>query len=265
MGSASGKVILKLVLAGCYLHFLAGCAANPQSVQQLDAAKQAVAGQQYDQAIRDADAVIASGDSGGLAEAYYLRGYCIEVRPKSDPAASARDSAMARDSYLRGLSQNPRPAVAARLRAQLGNVAYYQNDFSTALRELSDAYRSVGDPAAKPLILYHMGICEQRLGRFEDADRTFQRVQQDYPGSEYAAHARAHEGIRGFYVQLGAYSRQSDINEAAGAVAAVGSAPLKTTDGNLTVIRTADVPSYEQAEQLKARLAGRYPDARVMP
>ncbi len=244
---------------------LAACAANPQSVQQLDAAKQAVAAQQYDQAIRDADAVIASGDTGGLAEAYYLRGYSIEVRPKPDAAASAGDLAMARDSYVRGLWQNPSPAVAGRLRAQLGNVAYYQEDYATALRELGDAYRMVDDPQSKPLILYHMGICEQRLGRFEDADRTFQQVQQDYPASEYAAHAREHEGVRGFYVQLGAYSRPSDINEAASAVAAVGSAPLKTTEGNLTVVRTADVPSYAQAEQLKARLAARYPDARVMP
>jgi hypothetical protein len=57
----------------------------------------------------------------------------------------------------------------------------------------------------------------------------------------------------------------SDIERAASAVAAAGSPPLKTTRGSLTVIRTSDVPSYAQAQELKERLASRYPDARVMP
>jgi hypothetical protein len=40
---------------------------------------------------------------------------------------------------------------------------------------------------------------------------------------------------------------------------------LKTTEKGLTVIRTADVPSYAQAQQLRQQLASLYPDARVMP
>ncbi len=248
-----------------FLVFVAACADNPQSQQQLDAGKQALEAKQYDPAIRDADAVIAGGDSTDLAEAYYLRGYAIENRPKSDTADAVRDLALARDSYVNGLSQNPRPAVAVRLHAQLGNVSFYQNDYSAALREFDAAYGLTDDPQDKPLILYHMGVCEQRLGRFDDADRTFQRVQQDYPDSQYVAYARSRQGIRGFYVQVGAYSQLSDIEKAASAVAAAGSPPLKTTRGPLTVIRTSDVPSYAQAQELKERLASRYPDARVMP
>ena len=169
------------------------------------------------------------------------------------------------DSYVKGLGYNPRPSVAGRLHAQLGNVSYDQDDYATALRELNEAYALLDEPRGKSLVLYRMGICEQRLGRFEDADRTFQRVQQEYPGSEYVDPAPAHQGIRGFYVQVGAYSKPSDVDQAAAAVAAAGSAPLETTDRGLTVIRTADVPSYGQAEQLKTRLTERYPDARVMP
>jgi hypothetical protein len=115
------------------------------------------------------------------------------------------------------------------------------------------------------MLLYHMGICEQRLGRFDDADRTFQRVQQEYPGSEFVPYARSRQGIRGFYVQVGAYSQSSDIQKAATAVAAAGSSPLKTNDRGLTAIRTGDVQSYAEAQELKDRLASRYPDARVMP
>jgi len=248
-----------------FLVLIAACADNPQSQQQLDAGKQALESRQYDPAIRDADAVIASGDATDLAEAYYLRGYAIENRPKSDTAGALRDLALARDSYVSGLSHNPRPAVAVRLHAQLGNVSFYQNDYPAALREFDAAYSLADEPQNKPLILYHMAVCEQRLGRFDDADRTFQRVQQEYPGSEYVPYARARQGIRGFYVQVGAYSQLSDIEKAESAVAAAGSPPLKTTDRGLTIIRTSDVPSYTQAQQLRERLAARYPDAKVMP
>ena len=244
---------------------LSACTGNPQSRQQLDAGKHALDAGQYDQAIRDADAVLNTNDSPALAEAYYLRGYAIEQRPKDDNAAAARDLAMARDSYSRGLNCDPRPVLAARLHAQLGNVCYYQQDYSTAVRELGIAYAQTQDPQPKDLILYHIGIGQQRLGRFDDADRSFQSLQQGYPNSPYGAGARAHQGIRGFYVQVGAYSRLSDIDRAAGAVAAAGSVPLKTTDKGLTIVRTADVPSFAQAEQLKSRLAAQYPDARVMP
>ena len=244
---------------------LASCAADPQSRQELNSGKQALDSGQSDDAIREADAVISSNDTPALAEAYYIRGYAIEIRPKADNAAAAHDFSMARESYSHGLTCNPRPAIAGRLHVQLGNVCYYQEDYSAAVPELTAAYNILDSSQPKDLILYHIGICEQRLGRFDDADRTFQRVQQEYPNCAYAAPAKAHQGIRGFYVQLGAYSQSRDIDNAARAVASAGSAPLKTTEKGLTVIRTADVPSYGQAQQLRERLAAQYPDARVMP
>jgi tetratricopeptide (TPR) repeat protein len=244
---------------------LAACTGNAESRKNLDLGKQALDAHDFDQTIRDADKVIASGDGPALAEAYYLRGYAIEMRPKVDNAASARDLAMARDSYVKGLSHDPRPTLAARLHAQLGNVCYYQQDYSTAVVELGTAFNMMDNSQPKDLVLYHMGVGQQRLGRFADADSTFQRLLQDYPNSLYAGAAKAHQGVHGFYVQVGAYAKESDIESAARAIAAAGSAPLKTSNKGLTVMRTADVPSFAQAEQLRERLAGQYPDARVMP
>jgi tetratricopeptide (TPR) repeat protein len=244
---------------------LVGCTGNAQSRQYLDSGKHSLDSGNYDQTIRDADAVINSNDGPALAEAYYLRGYAIEMRPKIDNAASARDLALARDSYMKGLSHNPRTTLAARLHAQLGNVCYYQQDYSIAVVELGTAFNTLDNSQPKDLVLYHIGVGQQRLGRFADADMTFQRLLQDYPNSLYASSAKAHQGVRGFYVQVGAYSKESDIETAARATAAVGSAPMKTSNKGLTIIRTADVPSFAQAEQLREKLAGQYPDARVMP
>jgi len=247
------------------LPLLSACAGDSQSRAQLDDGKHAIEARQYDQAIRDADSVIQTGDSSGLAEAYYLRGYAIESREKADNAAKTRDLALARESYSSGLSYTPRPAIAARLHVQLGNVCYHQEDFAMALREFGIAVTQLDQTQFRPQILYEMGICEQCLGRFEDADQTFLRVQQDYAGNEYAGYAHTRSGIRGFYVQVGMYAQPADIDRAANAVTASGSVPLKTTHSGLTVIRTADVPSFGQAQRLKALLAGEYPDARVMP
>ena len=244
---------------------LSACTGDPQSRQALNSGKQALAAGQSSDAIRDADAVISSGDTPALAEAYFLRGYAIEMRQKPDNAAAAHDFAMARDSYTRGLTFSPRPEIAARLHAQLGNVCYYQEDYAAAVPEFMTAFNSLDSSQPRDEVLYRMGISEQRLGRFDDADRTFQQVQQQFPGSAYAAPAAAHFGIRGFYVQLGAYTQQKDVNSACNAVRRSGSAPLIRVDKIITVVRTANVPSYSQAQQLRAQIAVQYPDARVMP
>jgi tetratricopeptide (TPR) repeat protein len=261
--TAISKLRLPILLLLCIS--VAACTGDAESRQELHSGKAALDSQQYNQAILDADAVIASNDSAAYAEAYYLRGYAIEMRPKADNVASVRDLGLAHESYTKGLSQNPRPELATRLHAQLGNVCYNEQDYSAAVPELTAAFNSPDAGLPKDLLLYHMGVGQQRIGRFEDADASFQRLQRDYPSSRYAGAARAHQGVHGFYVQVGAYSRQSDINAAARAVTAAGSAPLKTTQNGLTVIRTADVPSFAQAEEMRDRLKGPYPDARVMP
>jgi tetratricopeptide (TPR) repeat protein len=262
---SAGVGISHLRLRILLLLLTAACTGNAQSRRNLDAGKHALDAQDYDQTIRACDAVIASGDGAALAEAYYLRGYAIEMRPKADNAASARDLALARDSYAKGLTHNPRPTLAGRLHAQLGNVCYYQQDYSAAVPELALAFNMLDASQPRDLILYHMGVGQQRLGRFADADVSFQRLLQDYPNSLYAGAAKAHQGIRGFYVQVGAYSRQSDIDTAARAVSAAGSEAMTMSNKGLTIIRTQTVPSFGQAEELREKLAGAYPDARVMP
>jgi cell division septation protein DedD len=112
---------------------------------------------------------------------------------------------------------------------------------------------------------YYMGICQQRLGRFTDADGSFQRVEADFPNTEPAKRAHLREGLRGFYVQVGAFADADDAAKAAGAVSAAGGIAMKTSSKNLTVIRSGNVPSYAQAVVLRSRLAGQYPDASVVP
>jgi tetratricopeptide (TPR) repeat protein len=234
------------------LLLLSACSSNPQSRQQLDAGESALQNRQYDQALRD-------------AEADYLRGRALENRPKPDPTAALQDLAAARSAYTAALSHQPSRQLEPILHGQLGNVSFYMDDYAAAHREWTLAYGSITDPQLKESLLYGIGVCQQRLGRFADADQTFEKVQAAYPNTDYAQRARAHQGVSGFYVQVGAFRQSDDADRAAAAIRAVGSLPLMTVRNNLTIIRTPDVPTYAQAMELRSRLKVQYPDARVMP
>jgi tetratricopeptide (TPR) repeat protein len=238
--------------------FLCACADDPRPKQQLAAGEQALAAQQYDLAIRDANAVVAMGDPGYLARANYLRGRAIEATATTGP-----DLNRARQAYALALTQHPSRSVEAQLHGHLGNVAFYQDDYATALQQFTLANGQLQPPDEK--VLYLIGVCQQRLNRFSDADRTFGQVQQQYPNTEPAAWARTLQGARGFYVQVGAFSNEIDAQRAANTVIAIGAIPARSTHNDLTIIRTVDVRSWDSAMQLRAKLVGQYPDAQVKP
>jgi tetratricopeptide (TPR) repeat protein len=243
---------------------LAGCEADAVDRSKLDAGEKAFKLQQYDQAIADSSAAIPQGGATA-AEAYYVRGRAVEDRPKANPAAAMSDLQLAARDYSAGLQLQPMDPLLALLHTQLGNVLYFQDNYSGALQQWTVAYKGLGKPEWQMWVLYRMGICQQRLGRFADADRTFQQVQDDFPDSEPANRAKAHQGVTEFYVQVGAFANDADIQRAAAAVVAVGAVPQRAISKNLTVIRTGGVATYDQAKILQARLAVDYRDAVVMP
>ena len=251
-----------------------GCTANnaPSDARaKLDAGNQAFEARQYDTAIADADAVLAARSSGPeTAEAYYLRGRAVEdrVTQSTTPDSRTRDLGEARTDYERALRASPPPWLEARIQAALANIAYQQDDYPTALREWTTAYPNLDQPDWKAWALYRIGLSQQRLGRFEEADQTFAMVQRQYPtaaGGEPAQRARQHQGVRGFFVQVGAYSRRGDADKAAAAIRAAGLPPQEADDHGLQAVRTGPVPSYAQAQSIKARLAAMFPGATIIP
>ena len=66
---------------------------------------------------------------------------------------------------------------------------------SRPLEQWSQAYPHLTDPDQRVWALYRIGLCEQRLGRFEHADATFAQVQKQYPGTVPAARAREKQGV----------------------------------------------------------------------
>lgn len=241
--------------------------------ETLEAAYAAFGRKQYDEALAGAERVLAANpQSRGAAEAQYLRGRVFEERSRAASEAggnvAAARSAMqsAREAYNAALLLSPAPPLEGSIRTQLANVAYHQEDYATAVAQWTAAYEKLTDPQAKAWVLYRIGLSQQRYGNFTEADRTFAAVQQQFPNTEQARRAAAHQGARGFHVQIGTFNSPANADAALKDLRASGVIGLSLPNAaGQQVVRVGPAPTYEQAKALRARLAVKYPDAIIIP
>jgi outer membrane protein assembly factor BamD (BamD/ComL family) len=250
-----------------------GCSsrADRLSQGQLGQGYDALAQRQYSQAIAAADAYLSTAGTGdkGVAEALYLKGRAIEQQLVDQPTPAAQVQAQwqqARVLYVQALEQKPSPELEALIRAGIANVAFYQDDFQTALEQWNAASAGLKQPDAQEWVLYRMGQCQQRTGRFEEADRTYAAVQERYPGGQAAAKAKERQGARAFYVQLATFSSPASADRASAELKRQGIQPQRISDAQgRQVIRVGPLPTYAQAKAVKQRQAATYPDALIIP
>lgn len=263
LSKAAGWAVMFAVLGAV----MVGCAPTNAGKENLDAAALAMERQQYDQAISRADLFLRQTPAGpGSAEALYLRGRALESRVAANPQEAAGDLQAARQSYIRALELSPSGPLEGYIRTSLGNVAYFQDDYATAAEQWATAYERLDRPDLKAWALYRIGVCQQRLGRFNEADRTFAAVQRQYPDTTQAQRAREHQGQSAFYVQLAAFTSAASADNAIAALRRQGVSPIRLVDSaGKQIIRAGPFASYAQARALKLRFADAYPDAWILP
>jgi tetratricopeptide (TPR) repeat protein len=273
----------------CVLHFafcisalLMGCKSNtntnttaqtpapappPQPPASLIAANQALATQQPDVAIADAQQYLRSQPSGPYAaQAWYMEGRGYYMKVAGSPAESQRNLSQARTCYLEALQKNPDPALEGDIRAEYANVAFFQDDFAETIQQASAAMPLEKTPQTNAFLLLRIGMSQQRLGRFTDADQTFRQVMQRYPGTPIAESAREHEGQNNFYVQLATYTDKKLADQAMGSVQNSGVILSQRTDakGN-TIIDAGPYSTYSDAKKVKVQLQANFPQALIVP
>jgi TolA-binding protein len=266
-----GGKILAAFLTMTAFSLLPGCATDQEAKSQLNGGYHALDEHQYDQAIQAADKYLEKTPNGpGSAEAEYLKGRVLEERAedadRQGNVAGARSNLKdAGDCYKTGLLLSPPPPVEALLHAQLANVAYHFDDYGTAVREWQSAYPHLQTADANAWVLYCIGLCQQRLGWFSQADRTFQMVRETYPGTPQATRAASHIGAKGFYVQVGAFTDAGDAQRAIAALQIHGFQADKQIVGGKQLISVGPVPTYADAHALKAQLVKDYPKSFIEP
>ncbi|HEY1685737.1 MAG TPA: tetratricopeptide repeat protein [Tepidisphaeraceae bacterium] len=197
-------------------------------------------------------------DGPDAAEAWYIIG-------RADETSNATQD-QARQAYEQAMAHRPSPAQQADIRAGLANVAFFQGDYPKALQEWSAAYPALSDRTAKAWTLYRIGLCQQRLGRFADADPTFAMVQRDYTETPAAERAAQKSGYREFYVQVGVYENPANAWANLNALRKLGiPARIFRNTANRHVLCAGPVATYVAAQALRLRVAMKYPSAMIVP
>ena len=241
----------------------------PQAQLILDAGYQALESQQYNEAIAKAEEFLSRTPHGpGSAEALYLKGRGFEGKNATGVTADeARQNLQAaRAAYIEALEQMPRQPLESYIHASLGNVAYFQDDYQSAIAQLNAAYDKLDSDDIKAWALYRVGLCQQRLGQFAPADQTFASVQQFHANTVPAQRAREHQGARAFYVQLATFASPATADNAAADLRRQGIAATRVSDTQgRSLLRVGPISSYSQAQYIRGRFAEKYPDAFILP
>jgi tetratricopeptide (TPR) repeat protein len=260
-------VAVMAVAAGC------GTSATPSGRQQLQAGYQAIDRKDYEGAMRAAEQFLHDNphNEQGTAEALYLKGRVYEQRAVSEEGAGRQagakmDLQTARSTYVRALGLKAEPRVVSLLHAGVANTAYFQDDFNTAMNEWAVAYPGIPQAEAKAWILYRIGVCQQRLGRFDQADRSFAQVRQEFSNSEPAKRAATHQGAKAFYVQVGAFADAANADKTIASLQSQGYRATKfVPQPNRQEVMVGPAYTYADAKVLQGKLLGAYPGAVIEP
>jgi tetratricopeptide (TPR) repeat protein len=259
------------VVVGGGLLLSGGCAAtDPKANTRLDQANTQLRQAQYAQAFASAnDAIMADPTGPTAAAAYYDRGRAIEDRPKADQTASFADLRRSAADYSRAvdvLGSNPNRTLEGQIRAQWGIVSIELDDYATAAMQLAKAVTLLDDDAARRDAMYGLGLSQQRLGLFDDADQTFARVEDQYPDSDVAKLSRSHAGTRAFYVSVGAFTSSDEVSRASAAIVQAGfTAQMAPQSNGVTIVLAGPFSKYVSAKALQGQLARSWPGSMIVP
>lgn len=219
-------------------------------------------------ALHFADAQLRETPTGReAAEAWYLRGRALEQWPARNETEQRANLANARAAYERALAFEPPMKLRAYARASLGNVAFFQEDFAKAAEMFTLAAGELDTPDAQAWAEYRAGLSLQRLGQFEQADGWFDGVAKRYPGTLQARRATENRGARAFHLRIGTYNSESAADRAADGLRREGFRGLSVTRDlrGMYILRVGPYATYSAARQAERQVAGRFPDAMVMP
>jgi len=109
-------------------------------------------------------------------------------------------------------------------------------------------------------------LLDDGLAYVREADKVFAAVQQRYPKTIPAERASQKRGARGFSVQLATFASSQAADAAIAALGREAVPAMKQRDAKgRSVVLAGPMQSYQQAQAMKLRYAGRYPDAFIVP
>lgn len=258
------SVLRKLLLAIVLTVALSGCNTLTERQQMtLTQGEQAFRNKDYDGAARQLSSFLAEAkDRPEAARAFYVRGMAFALTGRRAQAyADLRQAA--RSSTDPQLSWQPAAA--------LGVLFFEDEDWSTAMQLFAAATNRM--PAAAPMdaLLFRMGLCYERTGRWTAASAPYRRIVSQFPSGPYVANAerRLQLSADHFAVQCGVYSRSENANQQVATLQQSGLRPYINTEQRrgtpCYVVLEGRYSTYQQANQALARVRGYVPEAVLWP
>ncbi len=243
---------------------LAGCGGlTDQQRMRLQAGEQAFESKQYDAARQQLTQFLAEAqDRPEVGRALYVRGMA---------SALSGHRAEAYADLQRATRVASDPALRWQPCLMLGVLYFEDENWTAAAQSLTEAAARAPNTPPKDAVWYRLGLCYERLGRWDEALTPYRRVVQDFARGPYAGNAERRLRLRAssFAVQCGVFSRADNANQLAARLASQG---LKVYvqqeqrgEGVFYVVLEGRYPSYAQATAALARVRGHVPEAVLWP
>jgi len=249
-------VALKRFVVPLVLSLLAvGCSSSrPDARLQLAVGERAFRDKHYAHADEQLTRFIeqAHGDPR-LARALYVRGMARAMLGKRSQA---------RGDLERAARESDDPTVSWQPIAVLGVLSFEDEDWYTARRELTRAIDHMPDVPPKDALLYRVGLCEERTGRWKAAQATYRRIIAQFPRGAYREPAERRLQLEAdhYAVQCGVFTRAENARRLASELAERGLRVYvrqeRRGDALYHVVLEGRYTSHREATQALARVRG---------
>lgn len=197
-----------------------------------------------------------------VGKASYLRGLCH---------ARTQQRAQAYADLRRAVGIEGDSEILWRAYVTLGSLQFDDGDWSGAVESLSAGRSRMPSAPPRDVVLYRIGLCQERLGRWDESRTTFAELVSAFPSSPQAAGARRRLELspRYFSIQCGVFREQKNAEgqqlqlRRQNLPAVVRS---EQRDGkSVFVVLSGEYASYEEAKRRLPEVQKAAPDAVLWP
>ena len=189
-------------------------------------------------------------DATSRGEVYYYRGEALVHLRR-------RDEAM--NDFQQALAAKPGQPILDFVRVAIGNAYYEEGRDAKALEWYDQALRDRVPELPMEQLSLRAGVSLQRVGRWQDADKYFQHVIDNFPATAAALEASRRLHATAFAVQTGAFSTSAAAQQELARLRQKGFSdarivPASRPGQTLQAVQVGRARTYAEAQVLAHRL-----------
>lgn len=209
--------------------------------------------------ISKTDSFLASyGGTEAAGEAYYLRGLAF---------AALKDRDRAREAFEQAVANSHRSDLAPLAEVSLGNLEFEQGRLAAAARRYQPVVEKLPDDTPKDVVLYRLGQCYARLGRWRDGQVWFSQLVHLFPASSMEPLGRRYLAADSFTIQCGAYLDLERAQRQVQQLRQLHQPARWVQDARMKyhLVQVGSYATYQEARVALAQVLRIVPDAIIVP